>query len=535
MSLNPTFLFVCTLFLTALVSLGVAYQVWQRRFAPGSIFLACLLAAVAEWSLCTAMEALTVGQAGKLVWSKFEYLGAYATGPFLLLFVARYVHQDKWINRLRLVGLWSIPVLTVILAATNEWHHLVWTGFSPGPAGSNILIYQHGAWFWLSIVYIYAVLFSASVLLIRAMIKPSDLYRRQAPAYLVAVFAPWLAASLYLTGLTPLPGMDITPVGFMVTGVILAWGISRKRLLDLVPVARDRLIENMGDAVVVLDAQQRLIDINPAACRLMQNVQKVCIGQPAGVVLPIWSNIAPYCERQEPVEAEIYLNELKVFLDVQISTLIDPGGRITGRLIVMRDITRSKNVEADLQQANRRLEARLAEIRNLQDRLQDQANRDSLTGLYNRRFLEEVLEKEIAQALLTDSPASLVMIDIDHFKILNDTLGHKAGDVMLCMLSDLLTLNCRKGDFVCRYGGEEFLIVMPGASLKIAMRRAEEWRCGVEKLAAPGEPPDTHITMSLGVAVFPEDGKDSASLLQAADQALYKAKAAGRNCVRPAH
>jgi diguanylate cyclase (GGDEF)-like protein len=94
--------------------------------------------------------------------------------------------------------------------------------------------------------------------------------------------------------------------------------------------------------------------------------------------------------------------------------------------------------------------------------------------------------------------------------------------------------NCRKGDFVCRYGGEEFVVVMPGASLKIAIRRAEAWRRGVEELTTPGERGDIHITISLGVAAFPEAGKDPSALLQAVDDALYQAKSAGRNCVRPA-
>jgi diguanylate cyclase (GGDEF)-like protein/PAS domain S-box-containing protein len=529
------YIFISALFCTTIISLLVAYQVWQRRSAPGRIYLTCLLAAVAEWSFCTALEALAIGQSAKLVWSKLEYLGSYSAAPFLLIFISQYIHQDKWLTRRNLALLWIIPVLTVLLAATNELHHLIWTGFVPGPEGSNLMIYQHGAWFWFSIVDIYIILFVGSFFLIRAMFQTSYLFHRQARAYLLAILAPWLAASLYLTGLTPIAGMDITPVGFMVTGVILASGISQGWLFDLVPVARDTLIESMGDCLLVVDDQNRIIDINPAARRLVGRTMEDCIGQPAKDTLRIWQNIAQYCESFEPVKAEVHLGMQNLYMDMHITPLFNQRKHLTGRLIIMRDITHSKQVEVDLQQVNHNLESRLVEIKSLQDQLREQATHDSLTGLYNRRFMAEILEKEISQALRNNLPVSLVMIDIDHFKGLNDNLGHKAGDEMLCKMCDLLATRCRKGDYVCRFGGEEFLVLMPGAPLEIGLQRAEEWRHGVEELPAPGDHPDLHITISLGAAVLPEDGKDSSTLLQAVDQALYKAKAAGRNCVCSAH
>jgi diguanylate cyclase (GGDEF)-like protein len=233
--------------------------------------------------------------------------------------------------------------------------------------------------------------------------------------------------------------------------------------------------------------------------------------------------------------AEVQLDLQNLYMDTHITPLFNRRKRLTGRLIIMRDITHSKQVEVDLQQVNHNLESRLIEIKSLQDQLREQATHDALTGLYNRRFLVEILEKEISQALRNNLPVCLVMIDIDHFKGLNDSLGHKAGDEMLRKMCDLLARRCRKGDYVCRYGGEEFLVIMLGASLEIGLRRAEEWRRGVEELPAPGNHPEMHITISLGVAVLPEDGNDSAALVQAVDQALYKAKAAGRNCVRSVH
>jgi diguanylate cyclase (GGDEF)-like protein len=186
---------------------------------------------------------------------------------------------------------------------------------------------------------------------------------------------------------------------------------------------------------------------------------------------------------------------------------------------------------SELSSANTRLKDQLLKIHSLQATLKEQAERDPLTGLYNRRTLMETLETDFNLARSTSQPVSLVMIDIDHFKRINDSFGHRAGDHVLQRIAEMLLNGTRQGDYLCRYGGEEFVIVLPGAFLVQAQERAEELRAAIENLQVTPGPHPTHITISLGAAEFPRHGNTPDEVLHQADLALYAAKEAGRNRV----
>jgi diguanylate cyclase (GGDEF)-like protein len=173
----------------------------------------------------------------------------------------------------------------------------------------------------------------------------------------------------------------------------------------------------------------------------------------------------------------------------------------------------------------------LANVR-LRETLRNQSIRDSVTGLYNRRFFEESLLREVARSGRKAASLALVMLDIDHFKRFNDEFGHEAGDVVLQALATSLTQHTRVSDVACRYGGEEFMVLMPETSRAVAVQRAEELRIAVQSLNLKlrGKTLGA-ITMSLGLAVIPDQAKDAASLVAAADSALYQAKHSGRNRV----
>jgi len=165
-------------------------------------------------------------------------------------------------------------------------------------------------------------------------------------------------------------------------------------------------------------------------------------------------------------------------------------------------------------------------------RLQEQAISDSLTGLYNRRYLNEFLPRELARSARNAMPVAVILIDLDHFKQINDSFGHEAGDIVLAAVGSLLKGNVRGSDIACRYGGEEFALILPETDAEAAARRAEGIRVAISalELRHAGEPLGK-LTASFGIAVFPEHARDTDDLLRVADIALYSAKAAGRNRV----
>jgi diguanylate cyclase (GGDEF)-like protein len=183
-----------------------------------------------------------------------------------------------------------------------------------------------------------------------------------------------------------------------------------------------------------------------------------------------------------------------------------------------QEVTKRLWAEKELTQANRRL--------------QDKALRDALTGLYNRGYLEESLDREASRARRSEKPFGVMMIDIDHFKRFNDTFGHAAGDTVLRRVGQLLLSLARAEDIPCRYGGEEFVLVMSHASPVTLRERAEKLRLGVQGLAIECDGRSVGpITLSVGIALFPDHGGSGLAVLQAADAAMYRAKAAGRNRV----
>jgi len=168
----------------------------------------------------------------------------------------------------------------------------------------------------------------------------------------------------------------------------------------------------------------------------------------------------------------------------------------------------------------------------LRESLRTQSICDPLTGLFNRRYMEESLEREFSRAKRSKSSVAIVMMDLDHFKRFNDTFGHQAGDTLLCALGDLLKKNTRGQDIACRYGGEEFALVLADSNLEGAFKRAEILRQQVKKLSVEYDGQLLGaVSVSMGVALFPDHGRTMGDVLRASDQALYTAKREGRDRV----
>ena len=311
-----------------------------------------------------------------------------------------------------------------------------------------------------------------------------------------------------------------------------ALGDSEKRFRSLF----DSMSEGVALHRIVYDAQGQAVDyeilgVNPAFETMtgMPRAQVVgkritqAYGLAAAPFLDIYEGVA---RSGQPTRFERKLGVLQK--DVAISVFSPEKGQFA---VVFEDVTDRKRLEAQRDADHQKLEQQFKDIVQLQDQLKEQARHDPLTGLANRRFLDEVLPRELARATREGYPVCFVMLDLDHFKRVNDTHGHAFGDVVLVTVAGILTRSARETDFVCRLGGEEFLMVMPQLPLETAHQKIDAVRQTIESTAMVHDGVAVHVTVSAGIAAFPGHATDIENLIKCADVALYQSKHDGRNRV----
>jgi diguanylate cyclase (GGDEF)-like protein len=510
-----------------LVAVATIAMAWRRRSAPGGASMLWMMSAGLAWCLFDALESAAIGIPAKVMWAQFAYLGNQPVAVFLLLFALEYTGRRR-LPPWTVTALFVVPAVGLIGAATNASHQLIWTGFELVPGSANLVQYSHGWLAWVVTFYALGIALIAAALLTGFALRARSPYRRQSLAVLFAVALPWIAEIIYVTNSGILPGVDPS-VTIVLSGALMTVGLVRFRLLDLVPVAREKLVESMEDGLLVLDAEHRILDSNPAAGRLIGGRHEDWTGADVRVALSAWPQMADCLAGLTCDDAATLVSPAGRTISVTVVPVRGSRNALDGSLITLRDATVQAATAAALQAMNEDLHGRVLQIEALQEELREQAIRDPLTGLFNRRYLDATLEREIGRAEREGYPVSIVMIDVDHFKRVNDEHGHAAGDQALRFLGAHLRSGMRTGDLACRYGGDEFFLVLPNTRLQDAYARAEEWRRAVESSSVYWMEWREATTVSAGVAAFPQHGGDSTAIMAAADAALYAAKEGGRN------
>ncbi|MBV9231297.1 MAG: PAS domain S-box protein [Chloroflexi bacterium] len=355
---TPDVFFVIT---SAVISAVVAGFLWRRRLAPGAIPFSLLMLAVAEWSAAYALELLSHDLPSELFWDNVSWLGAALAPTLWLAFVLRYTGRTRWLTRRTLAMLAIEPLITLILVWASPLRGFIEYHFTQSSGSIHLLNMNYGMWYWFNIAYSYFLLFVGAVLiymLIQTHIRSAGLYHRQAAALLVAVLAPWVGNALTVFGWNPLSDLDLTPFAFMISGVTIALSLFRFRLLDIIPVAREAVFENMSDAVIVLDEQSRIVDINPAARQLTNGSVSKLVGQPFTEVFAQWPQLVECYRDETGTYGEVALDEGEAqrYFDVHISYLYRRNGhlKVAGRLVVLNEITEHIQTEKVLRESEER-------------------------------------------------------------------------------------------------------------------------------------------------------------------------------------
>ena len=315
----------------------------------------------------------------------------------------------------------------------------------------------------------------------------------------------------------------------------------RERIESVLRVSDMRfrsLFEQTHDAIFILDQNGRHVDANERAADMLGYSREEIltlsvrdtsaeIGQSQNIIGRLLSGEAV------PVYERLFRKKSgQVFpVEINVELILDQSGNPGHILSMVRDISSRKETEAALKTTNAELQRHILEVETLQAELREQALHDSLTGLYNRRFLDEALPREIIRADRENDFLSVIICDLDHFKGFNDTYGHKTGDLFLIETARLIKACMRGSDIVCRYGGEEFVMVLPDLAPDAAVKRAEEIRQKCAQMVVWHEGRALQITISFGVATYPVHAKTGEEVIIKADQALYQSKNLGRDRV----
>lgn len=406
------------LLIAAIISAALAGFAWQRRAIPGATAFFILMCAVTDWTIGYSLELIYPTLAGKLFWTRIEYLGIVTMPAAWLVFTLQYTGLLRKLARRTLLYLAVMPGLTLLLVWTNQHHGLIWSSVGLDQSGASPAIsLQYGAGFWIHTLYSYLLILSGALVLVRFSLRTQRLYRQQVKIILLAMFVSWISNAIYIFRANPTPHLDLTPFAFVFTGSLVAWGFLRFQFLDLLPLARGAVMESMRDAVIVLDVWSRIADLNPAAEALIHCKLSQVIGLPAIQVFaayPEWvKRFGAAAEAHEVLVGGDPLNPL--YFDLQISPIYDRLGQFSGRVAVLQDITEQERAKLALQKSHaeldRRVRERTAELqkeigerKNVEKALRDRVEMERMISSISTNFINRMvdeIDEEINRALQT--------------------------------------------------------------------------------------------------------------------------------------
>jgi diguanylate cyclase (GGDEF)-like protein/PAS domain S-box-containing protein len=518
---------IYTLMFSAMLQLLMAAYAWGRRNEPAAKPLIMVFVLGAVWALGYGMDIASSDLQIKIRWLQI-YWTATSFGPLIfLLIVLEHVEISHLLTRGRLAILLLPSLLLIALVWSLPHHQLLMYDFTVEHVDSlDILQKKNGILFNPIFLVLQGMSLVSYYLLIHSLPGANQIKRRQSVTILCALLIPFLVNIPTILDINPIKGFDFTPHALVLSSGLFAFAIFGYRWLDILPLARTALVESIPVGVIVIDAKNRVMDINPSAKQFLQ-VDNSIVGQESQKALARFDPIlhSQTDERfNKDIKVDLSTGQSK-YIDLHIIPLKNREGQFNGSILTLNDVTERKK-------ANERLQAQLTEIESLHTQLHEQAIHDSLTGLFNRGYLNDTLERETHRAQRHQHPLSLLMIEIDSFKRFNDNYGHEAGDVTLQQVAQLIRANTRTDDIACRFGGDEFTLIMPETTLESAWQCAERLRESAAVLPLHYEGKSLgNLTLSIGVAVFPKHGETGALALRAADQAMYQAKQAGKNRV----
>ncbi len=361
----------------ALFGIVAAATAWQRRRVPGARYLALMELAGAIWASAIIFETAATTAQLKFIWMVLAYPGMSTVPVFFLLFVLEFTRRGHVLSPTVIFLLFAVPIVLVVAAVTNEWHHLLWQSITVNPT-THQGVYVYGPLLIILLLLVYATVSTGLFILFRSrddalnragpLTLPESVLRdakrpevstggertqrassRQVWLLIALTFVTLLSVTLYVAGVNPVPGEDWSPMGFGISGVCLVWAMLSGRIFNLLPVARAQLVDSMSDGIIVTDLNDEIVDVNPAATHLLNVARHTVIGMPVDEMMARWPGLDKRAGGLLTVQTTSAQGAVEnSYIDVSIAPVLDRRRHQIGHMLVLRDITARRKTEHDL-------------------------------------------------------------------------------------------------------------------------------------------------------------------------------------------
>jgi diguanylate cyclase (GGDEF)-like protein/PAS domain S-box-containing protein len=398
---------------------------------------------------------------------------------------------------------------------TNDLHHLYYTSIDirsdiPFPT----LKLEGGPWFYVHSIFVFVCIMISVIVLLMQLKKSLFRFRMQILLMVAGLLIPMIANYFYINGMSPY-GIDLGPVSMSISFLFHGAALLSFKMFNVAPIARDTVFEKMKEGVIVLNQDDVIVDFNNAMQKIIPMLTTKTIGKTIVEVLAGKVQLADIISQEQECDYELCLNGDNLHFHIRFSPVLNKNNFQVGKIITFVDVT---------------------ERVNMQEKLKQLASIDGLTQVFNRTFFLKKSQMIFETISRSGGNIAVIMFDIDHFKNVNDTFGHDAGDVVLTHVARVAKECLRDTDIIGRYGGEEFIICMPDTRLHEAYELANTIRVKVSASNMTVNEKVVCVTSSFGISsalILVGDNSHSIhTLMPQADQALYTAKNSGRNCVQ---
>ncbi|WP_307847831.1 histidine kinase N-terminal 7TM domain-containing diguanylate cyclase [Metabacillus bambusae] len=515
MLLQELLIYILIIIIAGLLSVFLCgYAILKLKGAPGARYymLVTFTSAIFTFAYAFELSSKTIEQI--IFWLRIEYLALPFIPLFLLLMSLDYTGQKlkPWLSYI----LFIIPFITIFLHSTNDLHHFYYTSMelradSPFP----IIKLEGGPWYFVHSIFVFlCIMVSVIILLIQLNQQVLLRFRLQILTMVAGLLVPIIASYFYMNNISPY-GIDLGPVSMSVSFLFHGAALLSFQMFNVSPIARDTVFASMKEGVIVLNHQDVIVDYNNSMKLILPMLNHFYIGKTITNVLKENQELANIIYLGKENDYEICIKEKKINYHIRFSPILTKNNQQLGKIISFVDITDQVY---------------------LQKKLKLLASMDGLTQVYNRTYFMRKTEKLLESLISTEGNVSIIMFDIDHFKKVNDTLGHDAGDHVLKYVVKVAKKCLRVTDIMGRFGGEEFIICLPNTSLYDAFELANTIRLNIAEKHMLINKKEICVTSSFGIShAMMNSGVHHQSiqtLIRQADEALYAAKRKGRNCVQ---